>query len=187
MKKGFTLVELLAVVVILGVLASITIPIVDGVVKRNKEKLLTIQKQEIITNINSYLANHIMALSKYDDIVLKINLLDVTTSGFGNYIVKDPVTDKYLDFYNDIIITKTNGDISINIDDLYLNQLESIDNMKVCVKESIVTSNNITVSCDNKIVNTTISKEQLTNNLLHKVYITEINRNVYVNYVGGVE
>ena len=35
--------------------------------------------------------------------------------------------------------------------------------------------------------NTTISKEQLTNNLLHKVYITEINRNVYVNYVGGVE
>ena len=37
---GFTLVELLAVIVILGVLALITFPIIDGTIKNSKEKAL---------------------------------------------------------------------------------------------------------------------------------------------------
>ena len=40
MKKGFTLVELLAVIVILGVLALITFPIIDGTIRNSKEKAL---------------------------------------------------------------------------------------------------------------------------------------------------
>ena len=39
MKKGFTLVELLAILGLLSVITLITIPAVDGVIKKNKQKM----------------------------------------------------------------------------------------------------------------------------------------------------
>ena len=39
MKKGFTLVELLAVITLLGLLSLIVVPVVDKIIKDNKEKL----------------------------------------------------------------------------------------------------------------------------------------------------
>ena len=44
MKKGFTLVELTAVIIILGVLALITYPIIDKSIKNSKQKALEIAK-----------------------------------------------------------------------------------------------------------------------------------------------
>lgn len=38
MKKGFTLIEILGVIVILGVLALITIPVIDNVLRESREK-----------------------------------------------------------------------------------------------------------------------------------------------------
>ncbi len=40
MKKGFTLVELLAVIIILGIIALITFPIVDNSIKNSKQAAL---------------------------------------------------------------------------------------------------------------------------------------------------
>ena len=40
MKKGFTLVELLAVIIILGVIALITFPVIDNSIKKSKEESL---------------------------------------------------------------------------------------------------------------------------------------------------
>ena len=37
-KKGFTLVELLAVIVVLGLISLLTIPAVDRIIKDNREK-----------------------------------------------------------------------------------------------------------------------------------------------------
>ena len=49
MKKGFTLVELLGVIIVLGVIALITFPIIDKSIKSSKEKALN----QIINNIEN--------------------------------------------------------------------------------------------------------------------------------------
>lgn len=60
MKKGFTLVELLAVIVLLGIIGLIATPTVTNVIKNNKEKALNHQKELIIraarnwANANSF-------------------------------------------------------------------------------------------------------------------------------------
>ena len=46
-KKGFTLVELLAVMVILGILIIIMIPAVNGALNKGKEKISEINKKQI--------------------------------------------------------------------------------------------------------------------------------------------
>lgn len=48
MKKGFTLVELLAVIVVLGVISLITMPVINNVILENKNKAYKRQVDEII-------------------------------------------------------------------------------------------------------------------------------------------
>ena len=57
-KKGFTLVELIGVIIVLGVIALITYPIIDKSIKNSKEQAL----ERIIDNIEeaaySYSVKH---------------------------------------------------------------------------------------------------------------------------------
>lgn len=47
-NKAFTLIELLAVIVILGVLATITVPTIVGLINNSKENTLEEQKNTIV-------------------------------------------------------------------------------------------------------------------------------------------
>ena len=47
MKKGFTLAELLGVIIILGVIALITFPIVNRNIRESQEQLYATQLEEI--------------------------------------------------------------------------------------------------------------------------------------------
>ena len=40
MKKGFTLIEIIAVIILIGVIALITYPIIDKTIKNSEEKAL---------------------------------------------------------------------------------------------------------------------------------------------------
>lgn len=50
-KKGFTLVELLAIIVIIGILATITTPVVLNVVKESKQNTFTSEYKMVIREI----------------------------------------------------------------------------------------------------------------------------------------
>ena len=53
-KRGFTLVELVVVILILGVLVAIAVPIYSSVNEKSKLKVCTAIQKEIYTNIKNY-------------------------------------------------------------------------------------------------------------------------------------
>ena len=58
MKKGFTLVEVLAVFVILGIIIMITVFAVNGVIQSSKEKAYDKQIELLTNAARSYMVNH---------------------------------------------------------------------------------------------------------------------------------
>ena len=54
-NKGFTLVELLAVLVILGVIVTIAIPTVSSTLNKQKDKELKNRQQDIVSSAELYL------------------------------------------------------------------------------------------------------------------------------------
>lgn len=57
-KNGFTLVELLAVIVILGVIGMIVFPAVQTTIKKNKEKLYVQQINSLVDAASKYVVDH---------------------------------------------------------------------------------------------------------------------------------
>ena len=62
MKKGFTLVEILAVFVVLGIISMITVPAIGNVIHMSKEKAYDKQIELIINASRSYMTNNSLEL-----------------------------------------------------------------------------------------------------------------------------
>lgn len=87
-EKGFTMVELLAVIVILGVIATIAIAGIRGVLNKTKESYLDNQNKMVVLAGKTYYADHRNKLPK---IIGPIHEVDVKTLVDLKYI--DPVKD----------------------------------------------------------------------------------------------
>ena len=66
MKKGFTLIELLGVIALLGLLAAISIPIIDSSLNKAREGLDETQKKQIIKGAEDYYAENLQDLPDCD-------------------------------------------------------------------------------------------------------------------------
>ena len=102
-RKGFTLAELLAVIVILGIITSITVPIVTDQIDKYKTKVCVTQYDNILNAARSYGADHLTELGKSKTITLR-------TLNDGGYIdasnMKDPITKNTISQDLKIIIEK---------------------------------------------------------------------------------
>src|SRR5574344_2175229 len=94
-KRGFTLVELLGLIVILAVIAAITIPTVTGIIKKNKEKAYNATVATIIDASKKWSSDNSSMVSDTGDSYVK---LDTLTEG---YIDQDelinPITNNTMD------------------------------------------------------------------------------------------
>ncbi len=107
MKKGFTLVELLAVLVILSVLIFITTIAVNKVVTDSKNKLNNIQKKLVLETADVVLVENmgkILSIGSYDGCVY-INFEDLITHGYIDREALNAFTDEELE---DEVIVFTN-------------------------------------------------------------------------------
>lgn len=109
-KKGFTLVELLAVIVILGVLLMIAVPAVQNVIKKAKNNA-TQKQAELFIDAAKKMA--IIDEATNDKVIYKLSDLDssVDTNRFTGMVValKENESYKYYIYLNDSVNKKTIG------------------------------------------------------------------------------
>ena len=81
--KGFTLVELLAVIAIMGMLAVIMVPTISGVIEENKTNNSENLKNSIKSSARAYISDNRYEI-KLDDSSCANNTRNITSIGTGN-------------------------------------------------------------------------------------------------------
>ncbi len=107
MKKGFTLIEVIAVIVILGIIGLIAIPVSNNITKRSKEKLYNEQIDKIISACKTYMLENDNTdpdenFTRYVSIEILQN-----TGYLGKEEIIDPKTGEVIN--GSIQVTYTNG------------------------------------------------------------------------------
>ena len=99
MKKGFTLVELLAVMILLGVVSLIAVPSIGKILTRSREKALESTKEELIKAAQKYYADNIRELPE-DGSHKCLSVSEIEANGYiSNDDIVDPKTEEKLTGY----------------------------------------------------------------------------------------
>ena len=110
-KGGFTLVELLATVTLLAIIAMISFVSINAVIKNNKKTQYDNLKKSIRVAVRDYVSDN-----KYKgEFENPVNLKTLVDSGYLTGPVIDPYTNKEIENYSSIKVTITldgNGNVS---------------------------------------------------------------------------
>ena len=87
-RNGFTLIELMAVIIILAVIALIVTPLIIGGIKESKEKLYDTQ----LENIKSAAKSYMIDLDLENDSTLTLTLDELQKAGYVKEDIKNPKT-----------------------------------------------------------------------------------------------
>ena len=130
MKKGFTLAELLGVIVILGALMLIIIPIASSTIKNANEDLYNDQIKNIKLALELWMSDN---QRPNDDEYITLSLSQLKEAGLIELDITNPKTKEL--FPNDMIlkIINNNGTIEyeVNENGSNINNYESITSIKV--------------------------------------------------------
>ena len=105
-KKGFTLVELLAVIVLLGLISLLTIPVVDKIMKDNREKADDVNVDTILNAAYDYVQMNPSKLpDNVDGASTTFTLDDVIKAGLVKSDITNPKTNSYYSGTSVITVT----------------------------------------------------------------------------------
>lgn len=114
MKKGFTLVELLGVIALLGILSIVIIPKVGESLANTKETALKTQEEQIKRATSDFLVENIDLLEDNKTITIKLGTLK--QKGYIPISIKNPKTKKELSNESTISVTRTNNKNSMTLE-----------------------------------------------------------------------
>lgn len=106
-KKGFTLVELLAVIVILVIIVSIAIPTITSTIERQKGKQLKGQTELLTSAIELYISDNEKDLNYKKDATCNILVKDLTDNDYIKEKSISDIKDTCFTYNNDGTITAT--------------------------------------------------------------------------------
>lgn len=104
-NRGFTLVELLAVLVILAVIFVMVFPIVTNILDQSQETMEDAQISKILNSTYDYTLKNISLLPEYGN-TNYITLNELKNKGLIDSDIKDPQTNE--EFSNDLVISIKN-------------------------------------------------------------------------------
>lgn len=183
MKKGFTLIELMAVIFILGVVMTIAVVAVDKTIKDNKENLYQIQISNIEQAARTWGDVHITLLPDENNEAISIPLLVLKQDGLLDKEYKNPKNEKLFFDNMYIDISYENGAYIYNvIEDSGSDNYTDLAYPTIILKDkfnysSASTSYEVYISSiDKKITSTTLSPTNDTTNKTSTLLYKENNK-----------
>ena len=117
MKKGFTLVELITVLIILAVIGLIVFPTVNSTIKESKEKAYIEQLEEIKNASEKWAYKNLDMVPNNNGDSVTITLLDLKKGGFLPLDVRNPKTNELFSNALSVTITLNNNKYEYTIND----------------------------------------------------------------------
>lgn len=106
MKRGFTLVELLGIIVVLGVIATIVTPVIQRTLSQNEETVYLTLTKQLEGSAKDYLALNTDKLPQKEDDTVQIKIGDLKKAGLVQINVKNPKTDNIVSNESYVKVTK---------------------------------------------------------------------------------
>ena len=101
-KRGFTLVELLGVISVLGIIALLIIPSVEKTISKNKKKGLENQKNTIISGAKNWITDN-REIVTGNEVIVSVG--DLKQQGYLEFDIKNPITNKCISNNTEVLIT----------------------------------------------------------------------------------
>lgn len=116
-EKGFTLVELLGVLIILTIIILVLFPTISTYINNTKEKSFDSEMKIITTSLKNYAEGHkeILPLGEGEYVVLTLGQLK--DFGIVNSILKNPLDGKQISDSMEVRITKHNASYTYEVDE----------------------------------------------------------------------
>lgn len=131
MKKGFTLVELLAVIIILGAIFAITFPLVTDNIRKTEEKAFNLQKEQIIAAAKDMVIKEYVVIPDKQSITLYVG--ELKRKGLLPIKMINAKTKLTISNESNVVISRKNNSYSydVNIIDLEEESTENNENAPV--------------------------------------------------------
>lgn len=116
MNKGFTLIELMAVIILLGVLSLIATVTVNNTLSKNKTEACEMQKENVISSAKIWANKNAFSLPSEDGKSITITLKQLKDDGFVDSDIKNPKNDELLSDDMEIIITRVDNNYKYELE-----------------------------------------------------------------------
>ncbi|MBO5095602.1 MAG: type II secretion system protein [Bacilli bacterium] len=114
-KKGFTLIELMAVIILLGVLSLIATVTINNTLKENKESACEIQVGNIKAGAENWASKNVFDLPNENGGTVILTLKELKDAGFIDKDIKNPKTNELFDDSIQIKITKVDNSYTYEV------------------------------------------------------------------------
>ena len=109
-RKGFTLAEMLGVVIIIGVLALLIVPTIEKSIKSNKQDLYDTQIKNIITGASMWATDNYKDLPVVEEDFVFVYLRDLKQGGYIDDDISDPRNGKLFPDDTIVLVTRREND-----------------------------------------------------------------------------